>query len=366
MFTGLREEARKFDWLSFLAVGALVAIGLTAIYSVELSRDNPDFLNFKKQVGFVIAGIVLMFFFAFANYRQLRNYSKFLIVLSLLSLLTVLFFGQTIRGHTAWLRLGGFGLQPVEFVKIVLLVAMAKFFSEHDMRVEPVRNILKSGFLLALLTTPILLQQDIGSVIILGGAWFFMLALSGIRARYLVILFFIIALLGTMGWFFILKDYQRARLATFVNPASDPLGAGYNIAQATIAIGSGGFWGKGIGLGSQSQLKFLPESHTDFIFAVIAEEMGFAIVFLILALFIFYFYRIVKMAEGARDNFTLFLCIGAVILFVLQNFINIGMNLGVAPVTGVPLTFISYGGSSLISSFILVGILQSVRIKNKA
>lgn len=366
MFARLREEARKFDWLSFVAVCMLLGVGLTAIYSVELSGADPDFLNFKKQVLFAIVGIFAMFVFAFTNYRQLRNYSWVLVGLGVISLIAVLIFGRNVRGHLAWIPVGSYSLQPVEFVKIALLVALAKFFSEHDMQVEPVKNIIKSGFLAAVFIVPVLLQPDLGSVMILSGLWFFLLIISGIRRRYLVSLLAIFLIIGTLAWFFVLKDYQRERLVTFINPASDPLGAGYNIAQATIAIGSGELWGRGIGFGSQSQLRFLPESHTDFIFAVIAEEMGFVILALILALFIFYFYRGIKTARLARDNFTSFLAVGAIILFAVQDFINIGMNMGIMPVTGVPLTFLSYGGSSLLASFILVGILQSINIRNRA
>lgn len=366
MFAKLREEARKFDWLSFGAVLMLLGVGLTAIYSVELSGANPDFLNFKKQIGFAVSGIVIMFIFAFANYRQLRNYSWVLVGLGVAALVAVLVFGRNVRGHLAWIPIGSYSLQPVEFVKIALLIALARFFSEHDMQVEPIKNILKSGLLAALFIVPVLLQPDLGSMMILSALWFFLLIISGLKRRYVVALLGIFLIVGTLAWFFVLKDYQRARLTTFINPASDPLGAGYNIAQATIAIGSGQFWGRGIGYGSQSQLRFLPESHTDFIFAVIAEEMGFAILILILALFIFYFYRGIKTAKLARDNFTSFLAVGAIILFATQDFINIGMNMGIMPVTGVPLTFISYGGSSLLASFILVGILQSINIRNKA
>lgn len=366
MFAKLREEARKFDWLSFALILMLLGVGLTAIYSVELSRENPDFLNFKKQIIFAAAGIFLMFGFAFANYRQLRNYSWVLVGLAVVALIAVLIFGRNIRGHVAWLTLGSYRLQPVEFAKIAFLVALAKFFSEHDMQVEPVKNILKSGVLAALFIVPVLLQPDLGSVMILGGVWFFLLIISGLRFRYIAAIAGIFLVLGVGSWFFVFKDYQRARLVTFISPASDPLGAGYNISQATIAIGSGKIWGRGIGFGSQSQLRFLPESQTDFIFAVIAEEMGFAILALILGFFVFYFYRGIKIARLARDNFTSFLAVGAVIFFAVQNFINLGMNMGVMPVTGVPLTFVSYGGSSLLASFALAGILQSINIRNKA
>jgi len=366
MFSKLREEARKFDWLTFLFVIMLVGIGLTAIYSVELSRENPDFLNFKKQVLFTGVGIALALIFSFYDYRRLRNYSLALTIIAVIFLVSVLFFGKTIRGHRGWFIFGAFGLQPVEFAKIAFALALAKFFSEHDMQVEPVKNIFRSAFLTALFSVPVLLQPDLGSLMILAGLWFFMLVISGLRKKYIFALLGIFAVLAVISWFFVLHDYQRARVITFVNPASDPLGAGYNIRQATIAIGSGGLWGRGIGFGSQSQLRFLPESHTDFIFAVIAEEMGFIIVALLISFFVFFFYRSLKYMSWARDNFTSLLLTGIVILFALQNFINIGMNLGFLPVAGVPLTFVSYGGSSLLASFILAGILQSINIRNKA
>mgnify|MGYP001949354543 CR=1 FL=1 len=209
------------------------------------------------------------------------------------------------------------------------------------------------------------MQPDLGSVLVLLSIWFTLLLIAGLHWRYFIITAFFSGLSFISGWLWFLKDYQKDRLRVFLDPSLDPLGQGYNVIQSIIAIGSGGFWGKGLGYGSQSQLHFLPEAHTDFIFAVIAEQLGFIGIFFLLIFYGFLFYKIWQIAKEAPDNFSKFLAVGIMIFFLVHVGINIGMNLGLMPVIGIPLIFLSYGGSSMLVSFLAIGLLQAVRRRSR-
>lgn len=356
---------RQFDWLLFAAVFALVLFGLTAIYSVALSQTSADFIFIKKQVLALVIGGVGFGVFALSNYRQLRSYSLILYLVGILFLLGVLIFGTTVRGTTGWFAVAGFSFQPVELMKIILIIVLARYFSDRARRRLGWREIIESGILVAVPTILVLLQPDLGSALILVMLWAAVILVAGIRKVHLLILTLGFSLTSVLSWFFVLADYQKARIMTFLNPAYDPLGQGYNVTQAMIAIGSGGWFGRGLGFGSQSQLKFLPEAQTDFIFAVIAEELGFLGVLLVLAAFILLITRILRLIKLSTDNFTsyLLLGIGAVIFF--QFLVNVGMNLGLLPVTGVALPFVSYGGSSLLMTLIMIGIVESVALRTR-
>jgi len=219
---------------------------------------------------------------------------------------------------------------------------------------------LVSLFFAVFLAIPILLQPDFGSALILFALWFILLVLTGLKKKYLLLLLLIFVVTGVFSWEFVLKDYQQERILVFLNPVRDPFGGGYNVTQSVIAIGSGKFFGRGLGFGSQSQLKFIPEAQTDFIFAVIAEEFGLIGVLLILGFFGLVFHRLYRIASRSRDDFGLFLVLGVMVLLFLHLFVNFGMNLGIMPVMGISAPFLSYGGSFLISCLILIGIAESV------
>lgn len=359
---------RQSDWLLAFAVLVLMAFGLSAIYSVALSQPGSDFLLLKKQLVAAVIGGVLALALAVSNYRQLKSFSIALYVFSVILLVAVLLFGATLRGTTGWFSLPGFSFQPVELAKFALIVALAHYFGERARRDFHLRECLESGAITALPAFLTVLQPDLGSALLLVAIWFIMIMFAGVKARYIVVLLFVCAIFGLLSWNFFLVDYQKARLLTFVNPAEDPLGEGYNVTQAIIAVGSGQWFGRGLGFGSQSQLKFLPESQTDFIFAVIAEELGFFGVLLFFATFGLLFQRILRFASRTSDNFTSFLMLGIGGLFFVQFVVNVGMNLGLMPVTGISLPLVSYGGSSLVLSLVMVGILESAvaRLSNRA
>jgi len=250
----------------------------------------------------------------------------------------------------------------VEIVKIVMIIFLASFLSKKK---NELNNYVKISVSIVLVSIPvflIILQPDFGSSLVIMGIWIVMLLVSGINKKSILALFIFLAILSS-GGYFLLKDYQKNRIATFINPQADPLGSGYNVIQSMVAVGSGGVFGKGLGHGSQSQLNFLPEKHTDFIFAVLAEELGLLGSGIVLVLFAVIIYRLKETARLARDNFGYLIIVGVMAMIMIQVFINIGMNMGIAPVTGVPLPFLSYGGSSLVSVFLALGLVQGVYLK---
>ena len=356
---------RKFDWLLFLPALLLGAVGLVAIYSTDLAEEGINFfVNFKKQAILLSLGILAVFVISIFNYRQLRGAKNFLFLFGAALLLGVLIFGEKLRGTTGWFVAGPVSFQPVEIAKIFLVVFLADYFSREGRNIFTFADILKSLVAVLIFIVLVLRQPDLGSAIILFAIWLGMLLASRVRKKHILILAISLIVGCILAWFFILAAYQKERIKVFLNPNLDPLGAGYNIKQSVIAIGSGGFLGKGLGFGSQSQLRFLPEAHTDFIFALIAEEMGFLMVLFILLLFALFFWRIITLAQNHRSDFTAYMAIGFLTIFLSETFINIGMNLGLMPVTGLALPFVSLGGSALLSKFFMVGILESAKMRD--
>jgi len=357
---------KKIDWLLFIAICLLIILGLIVIYSVAAgSGTEQSIINFQKQIVFFILGVIIFFLITlFFDYRILLRYYFVLYIFILILLVAVLFFGKTIRGTTGWFNLGFFAFQPVEFVKVVLIVYLSKFFSDRAKYIGQFKYLILSSLSVIILVVLVALQPDFGSALILFSLWLVMILLTGIKKSHLLILISVILISVCIFWLFIFQDYQKERIKVFFNPSLDPLGRGYNVSQAIIAIGSGGLFGKGLTFGSQSQLRFLPESQTDFIFAVLAEELGLAGIILLLGLYIFMFYRLIMIAKSLRDNFAIFLTVSTISLFFLQIIINIGGNLGLLPITGITLPFLSYGGSSLFANLILFGLVESTLIRS--
>lgn len=355
---------RGADWFMVFCAFVLILFGLAAIYSIDLSRDAQLF-HIKKQLFAVVAAIVFSFFLATSNYKLLRNYSFVLYVLGIVLLVMVLIFGTTVRGARGWFVFDVISIQPVEFVKFALIIALSSYFSQRARPQFSWRELTESLMIALVPITLTLLQPDLGSAFILAGLWFSFAFFAGMRKRFILPLFVSFVGLFSIAWKFLFASYQKSRILTLFNPAFDPLGQGYNVSQAIIAIGAGGLFGRGLGFGSQSQLKFLPESQTDFIFAVIAEELGFLGVLLVLGAFTLIFLRLFSLVRSSSDNFPAFLAIGVMCVFFLQFFVHIGMNLGLFPVTGIGLPLVSYGGSSVVLFVVLLGMIQSVVIHEK-
>jgi rod shape determining protein RodA len=328
-----------------------------------LSQGDAGFANFKKQIAFGVIGFLVLFAAGLSNYSLWRVYGRTFHAVVIILLIAVLFFGSVVNGTRGWFSIFGLGIQPVELAKIALIVLLAKFFMNRLQHFSAVKHIIVSFAITLSFVVLVLLQPDTGSAMVLLGIWGILLLLTGIEKKYLLILSVMIVSVVMVSWFFVLAPYQKDRVAVFLNPTADPLGSGYNVSQALIAIGSGTLWGRGLGFGSQSQLRFIPESQTDFIFAVIAEELGLLGVTLVLGLFALIFYRLIIIAKRAPDDFGQFMVLGIAILFFLHLFVNAGMNMGLMPVTGISLPFLSYGGSFLVISLLLVGMAESVAVK---
>ncbi len=354
---------RGFDLLIMMPVILLAIIGIASIYSVGLSNVDTKMVFFYKQALFFVISILFMMFLASIDYRFLKSYYKIFLILSLIFLSLVFVFGRNIRGANAWIPVLGFQFQPVEFAKIALVIFLATYLSKRAKDfIYSWKPVFVSALVMFAMVGLVLLQPDMGSAIILFSIWFFMILFTNVDKKKIIIMVSVILGLLVFAWFGFFENYQKERIVTFLMPSKDPLGVGYNLTQAVTAVGSGQFFGRGFGLGSQSQLNFLPEQWTDFIYAVISEEFGFFGSSLVIALILIFLLRISYLIKNSNDNFAIFLCLGFLIMFFTQSFMNIAMNVGMAPVIGVPLPFVSYGGSSLIMSFLAIGILESIVI----
>ncbi len=357
---------RRLDWGLLLATGLLLAFGLAAIASLSVKALQPDLTTFLRQLSFVAVGLAILFVVSSIDYRFFRSAAWILYGSGVLLLGSVLVIGTTIRGTRGWFSFLGQTVQPVELVKIVLIIVLSKVLAERfDLR-RPWRVLPLTALVVLPVVALVFLQPDLGSVLMLLAIWFSLLMFVRLPLRYLGILLGVAALIAVIGWFGFLHEFQRERILTFFNPARDPLGIGYNLRQAKVAVGSGEFFGRGLGLGPQSQLDFLPVQETDFIFAVIAEELGFVGSLLVVGLYGFFFVRLFRIMRETNDDFASFLIGGITSLLFVQTAFNIGMNVGLLPVAGLPLPFLSYGGSALITTLIMVGLAESVAIRTRS
>ncbi len=348
---------KRIDWFFVGPIIVLLCVSLAEIYSISLGQSTGGAL-LEKQVLFVVVGLALFFILASLDYHHLYSYYTYLYVIGAALLIGVLLFGQTINGTRGWFGLFGFGLQPVELIKVVLLICLARYFSKASMAVRPLRHLLITGAGTGVFIILILLQPDFGSAALLFALWLILIITVEVEKKYLVAIALALCIAFLGAWQFVFKDYQRERLLTYVQPSASS--SDYNVRQAIIAVGAGGLYGRGLGFGSQSQLKFLPEASTDFIFAVIAEELGLIGVLVIIGCFGLIFYRLLTALPNVRNYFGSLCLVGGTGLIFIQMFINIGMNMGILPVVGIPLPFVSYGGSALIANLALAGIMQSI------
>lgn len=372
--SGLLERLSHFDWLLFGIAVVLSLLGILTIYSATRMPEyqgavisegfRPDF--FERQIIWFFAGITLFFAILFIDYQWFKRLAYILYVMSIFLLIVVLIIGKKSMGASRWINLGFFSFQPTDLFRIAFLIALASYL--HDIKTRlTAKVIFKIFFLFVLL--PVLLifkQPDLGSAGIIFIAFLCIILIYGAESRFLKLAMIIglisLPFLWPVFWEN-LKDYQKNRIQAFLSEEVDPAGIGYHIKQSKIAIGSGGFFGKGYLKGTQGPLRFLPERHTDFIFAAFSEEWGFTGAFIVLTLYILYILRGFDTAKRARDDFGRYLATGISVLIGLYVFINIGMALGLTPVVGIPLPFMSYGGSALVTNFIMTGILVNIRMR---
>ncbi len=355
------NHIKNLDWI--LAGSALLLSVFSLLSLYDYSREGIDF-NFQKQLIFLVIGFILMIVLSFIDWRILKESSFFILSLyfiGIILLLGLFIFAPELRDVKRWYVIGPVSFDPVEFFKIVVVILMAKFFSRRHVEMYKFSHIVLSGIYIIIPSIIIFFQPDMGSAIALLALWIGILILSGIKIKHFLILSLIGILILSLGWVFLLKDYQKQRITSFVTPHMDPQGINWNPEQARIAIGSGGLFGQGLGEGSQTRYGFLPEKQTDFIFSAIAEETGLLGVTVLLSSFLIIVFRILKIAFKAPDNFSRLICSGFIVLIVSQVFINVGMNLGILPIVGIPLPLVSYGGSSLIFTFVGLGIIQNIK-----
>ena len=318
---------------------------------------------FSRQITWIVIGVVLYLLLSRLDFRILRK-TTVVVALSLLSifaLIMLLLFAEPIQGAQSWFVLGPFSFQPSDPIKLVVIILLAKYFSRRHIEIGNFKHIMVSGLYAGIFFFLILLQPDFGTAIIIASLWFLMVLISGINKNHLAAVFALGLGLLSIMWFGVFEDYQQQRILTFLYPRTDIQGAGYNAYQSRIAVGSGEFFGKGVGQGTQSKLNFLPEYETDFIFASFAEEWGFFGVVLIFILYLFLILYLLNFAWRAPTNFESLFALGVASLFLSHVVIHSGMNLGLLPVTGTTIPFMSYGGSHILTSYIAIGIVASMR-----
>ena len=360
-----RRLLENFDWVLFFLVCLLSVIGFFAIYSASISYEKEVFY-LQKQILWFIVGLLVMLAATTVNYKTLGNFSLYAHLLVIVLLVLVLFFGtgSAISRVRRWLPIGPFYIQPSEFVKFTLALYLAHYFRDP-------RRVGEIGFKkllwpLVVTIVPfvlILRQPDLGTSLLLFAIFIPVIFLAGIRYKVIIVSVVSVLLALPFAWVFLLKPYMKDRILTLINPDRDPLGKGYHIIQSKISVGSGGLWGKGFLEGTQARLGFLPARHTDFIFSVFAEEWGFIGSLALLALYSFFIYWCVRNVGSSKARSGTILTIGITSIFVFHILINIGMVLGLFPVVGMPLPFMSYGGSAMISMMAGVGILLNIRMR---
>lgn len=356
-----RRLLKNFDFGLLIICIVISLIGVLAIYSsTHFARDTD---LYTKQLAWLGTGIILLLCATFINYRILWEAAYPIYIVSIILLLGVAIFGKIALGAQRWFKIGAYTFQPSEFAKLAFIVILARYLSPEGMKrkINKFKDLLFPVLLLALPFLLTMLQPDLGSACVFIFIFFGMLFFAGAKFSHLLTLVCIGIGFIPFAWFF-LRDYQRARLMVFFDPSRDPLASGYHIIQSKITIGSGRFFGKGFLNGSQTQLRFIPKQHTDFIFSVIGEEFGFLGTSIVILLFFLFIYRAMKSAS-TKDMFGKLLSVGIISSITFQIFVNLAMSVSLAPVTGLPLPLLSYGGSSLVSTLIGVGIILNVRMR---
>lgn len=353
-----KKKTGAIDWITFASALTLCTLGLFTMDS--FAGKDPLFV---RQLIWILLGVIAFFAASVVDWRFLRRGGVVAAIYTciLIPLIVLIVLGHTTKGAKSWFDLGPFALQPVEFVKLALIVTLAKYFSRRHIEIRNIRHVVVSGLYAGIIFVLVALQPDFGSAIIIFLIWLGMVFVSGISKYHLAALA-MLALVAFGGlWFFGFHDYQRQRIMTFINPTADIHGTGYNAYQSTVAVGSGELFGKGVGYGTQSKLRFLPEYQTDFIFAAFAEEWGFLGVGIVFFLFAVLFARVAMIAARGASNFETLFALG-VFFYLLAHFVlHVGINLGVLPVTGTTIPFMSYGGSHLLAEFLALGMLSGMR-----
>lgn len=352
---------RDLDWPLLIITLSICSLGILQIFSA--THDTPTWHDaWWKQILWIAFGLILFVAATRIDYHTLLGQVPVMYIIAVLALIGTFAVGKMVFGSRRWIGVGGFHLQISEFVKLVIVLLVARYMAELKSDQLEARDLLKLGGLIGLPMLLVMKQPDLGTsltylpILIVG------LFLAGLRWRYLAVILVLAAVVLPVGWHF-LQDYQKARLVSFMDPSQDPKGTGYQVIQSKIAVGQGGMWGRGVTHGSQTQLRFLPVPHTDFIFSAFAEEHGFVGVVVVLGLYFLLLMQIVQNAQTASDRAGLYICMGVAALLLFHLLVNVGMVVGRMPVTGIPLPLMSAGGSNILSMFLMLGLVNNVRLR---
>ena len=359
-----RRILPHFDWPLFAAVTALTIVGLATIYSVtwNIAADTPG-TEFWRQMYAVPVGLIAMAVCLMIDYRTLAQRSALIYIALIASLIAVLFLGTVVKGSRRWIDMGVGSLQPSEFARIGIALVLAMWYGDGRRSGRSMGDLFWGAMVIGLPAGLILMQPDLGTAVTLVPVYLGVVYLAGLRLKWIWVGLLIVVLLSPAIWTWGLQDYQKGRVITFLNPELDPRGDGWQQIQAKVTVGSGGLFGKGFRKGTQGALRFLPEGHNDFVFAVLAEEHGFFGVILVLGLYLFVIMRSLEAAKLAKDRVGAFLVVGIVSWFAFQVVYNITMQAGLAPVKGLTLPLMSYGGRSLVSTLAGFGLILNVRMR---
>jgi len=356
-----RLSPRDLDWTLLIISMVICGVGVLQIYSATRGTVWQD--AWWKQIVYIGVGFLLLWMTVSIDYHTMMHYVFLMYGLSVVALLGVLLIGRQVFGSRRWIPVaGGFHLQVSEFVKLVIILLVARFLTELKTEELEARDMGKIAGLVVVPMALVMKQPDLGTALTYLPILLVGMFLAGMRRKYIIAVAVVVLLILPVGWN-VLKDYQKARLVSFLDPDRDPRGTGYQMIQSKIAVGAGGMWGKGVTKGSQTQLRFLPVPHTDFIFSAFAEEHGFVGVIVVLALYFVMIMQIVQNAQTAPDKAGMYICMGVAALLLFHVLVNVGMVVGRMPVTGIPLPLMSAGGSSVLSNFLMLGLVNNVRLR---
>lgn len=355
---GIIRKLLDIDWILFFSAVFISIAGL-----VTMGSFGTESSYFHKQIIWIFISTFIFFILSLFDYRFLKRTGVVITIFSLAVLMLIALFaiGKVAGGAQSWFSLGGVSFQPADFIKLIIIILLAKYFSKRHIEIANIRHIFVSGFYVFIIFVLVALQPDFGSALIIFLIWFGLILLSGISKKHLLAVFIAGSIAFALLWNFGLQDYQKSRIINFIHPLADIRGTGYSAYQSTIAVGSGKVLGKGIGYGTQSKLSFLPEYQTDFIFAAYSEEWGFLGIIFLFTLFSTLIWRVIRNAYYGATNFEILFGCGVAVMFISHFLINVGMNIGIMPVTGITFPFMSYGGTNLLTSFIGLGILMGMR-----
>lgn len=371
--TSATGGARRLDWVLILAVLGLCTLGALLVWSATLPGDGGDpresVEHLSRHLLHLAGAVVLCLIVASVDYRTIRAYAPLVYLVTIVALILVLTpLGAVVNGSRGWLVIAGFQFQPSELAKVGLIMVLATLLGEpRDGETKPMTRDVLFGLLMLLGPMAlVIIQPDLGTALVLGAIFLGVLTLSGAPVVWVGAMLSCGAVAALCVWWFeLLEPYQMQRVATLMDPAADPQGAGYNSAQALIAVGSGGFDGTGLFQGEQTHGRFVPEQHTDFIFTVAGEELGFVGAALIIVLFTVVIWRVLRVAQGCDLPYPRLVCVGVASWFGFQSFVNIGMGLGLMPVTGIPLPFVSYGGTALMANMLALGLVLGINARQR-